>query len=307
MSTAPRFKPLLAEKADLAAIRYPVLASPKLDGIRAVTGFGDIVSRNLKPIPNRFIREVARAFPNYLDGEILTYSNGVRDDFNTVQSKVMSAEGAPDFVFHVFDYFGDAEKAFEDRYGDLEEDHDEEWWRFPCGEKLYNHIQIVPHTRIYDAAELLEYETNCLAAGYEGVMIRDPQGRYKYGRSTVKEGILLKVKRFEDDEAVIIGTVERMHNANEAETDALGYTKRSTAKAGLVPMGTLGALACEWCNPAGQSITFEIGTGFDDATRARLWSQRESLIGREVNFKYQGVGSQGAPRFPVYRGLRGDK
>lgn len=294
----PSFKPLLAEKADLAKIKYPVLASPKLDGIRAVTGFGDIVSRNLKPIPNRFIREGARAFPNYLDGEILTYSDGKVDDFNTVQSKVMSADGEPDFKFHVFDYFGDVEKPFEKRF---------EIVRQMVIDSGSLDMSPVAHGVIGNEAELLILETNCLAAGYEGVMIRDPQGRYKYGRSTVNEGILLKVKRFEDDEAVIVGTVERMHNGNEAETDALGYTKRSTAKAGLTPMGTLGAIQCEWRGKDGKGVRFEIGTGFDDATRARLWSQRDSLIGREVNFKYQGVGSQGAPRFPVYRGLRGDK
>ena len=288
-----KFKPLLAEKADLAAIRYPVLASPKLDGIRAVTGFGDIKSRNLKDIPNRHIRDVARHFPNYLDGEIRTYTNGKPDDFNTVQSKVMSANGTPDFCFHVFDYFGDPEKPFKQRF---------EIARQMVIDSGSLDMSPVAHGTVGNAGELLIIESNCLAAGYEGVMIRDPNGRYKYGRSTAKEGILLKVKRFEDDEAVIVGTVERMHNGNEAETDALGYTKRSTAKAGLTPMGTLGAIQCEW-----QGVAFEIGTGFDDATRARLWSQRAALIGREVNFKYQGVGSQGAPRFPVYRGLRGDK
>lgn len=287
---ADNFKPLLASPADLDNIRFPVLASPKLDGIRAVTGLGDIKSRNLKPIPNRHIRAQARHFASYLDGEILTYTDGKMDDFNTVQSKVMSADGEPDFVFHVFDYFGDENVAFSDRLRHATARAD--------------HIDTVPvqHTLISSKAQLLDYEAKQITAGWEGVMLRDPRGVYKHGRSTVKEGILLKVKRFEDDEAIITGTVERMHNANEAETDNLGYTKRSTAKAGLVPMGTLGAIQCEW-----RGVRFEIGTGFDDATRARLWAERDALIGREVNFKYQGVGSQGAPRFPVYRGLRGDK
>lgn len=286
------FKPLLASPADLDNIRFPVLASPKLDGIRAVTGLGDIKSRNLKPIPNRYIRAQARHFASYLDGEILTYTDGKVDDFNTVQSKVMSADGDPDFVFHVFDYFGDGNMAFKERLG----------FANVRADGIAGRTEPVPHVLINSMAELLEYEAKQIAAGWEGVMLRDPHGVYKYGRSTAKEGILLKIKRFEDDEAVITGTVERMHNANEAETDNLGYTKRSTAKAGLMPSGTLGAIQCQW-----RGVSFEIGTGFDDATRARLWSQRDALIGREVNFKYQGVGSQGAPRFPVYRGLRGDK
>ena len=43
-----------------------------------------------------------------------------------------------------------------------------------------------------------------LNAGYEGLMLRDPNGIYKFGRSSVKENILLKVKEFMDDEAEII-------------------------------------------------------------------------------------------------------
>lgn len=290
------FKPLLAEKADLETLRFPVLASPKLDGIRALTGLpqGSIVSRNLKAIPNKRIQVAAEQFPAGLDGEILTYTNGVRDDFNTVQSKVMSVEGTPEFKFHVFDAW-DLDATFDARIKGADS--------IVCDDQIFGSglLKLVEHRLICTLEELLAYETECLAAGWEGVMMRDPNGHYKHGRSTVKEGILLKLKRFHDDEAVIVGTVERMHNTNEKERDELGHAKRSTAKAGLVPTGTLGALQCEW-----KGVRFEIGTGFDDATRASLWGQREALLGKLVTFKYQEVGSQGAPRFPVYLGLRGD-
>jgi DNA ligase-1 len=39
-------------------------------------------------------------------------------------------------------------------------------------------------------------------------------GTYKFGRSTVRDNILLKVKRFLDDEAVVIDIEEKMHNEN---------------------------------------------------------------------------------------------
>ena len=50
--------------------------------------------------------------------------------------------------------------------------------------------------------------------GYEGLMLRAPDGPYKFGRSTVKENTLLKVKNFLDDEAEVIGFKEQTTNTN---------------------------------------------------------------------------------------------
>jgi DNA ligase-1 len=131
-------------------------------------------------------------------------------------------------------------------------------------------------------------------------MLRSPEGRYKFGRSTLKEGILLKWKRFHDDKAGIIGFEEKMHNANQAAEDELGYTKRSTSKVGMIPAGTLGALLVK--NKTG--VSFAIGTGFDDAMRKVIWESRDQHIGRLVTFTYQELSRYGVPRFPVFKGFR---
>ena len=55
--------------------------------------------------------------------------------------------------------------------------------------------------------ELIDYEQGAVEDGYEGVMLRDPSAPYKYGRSTVRKGYLLKLKRFEDSEAEVIDIV----------------------------------------------------------------------------------------------------
>ena len=50
-------KPMLSGTVtDPAALRYPVLVSPKLDGYRASVQGGVVLSRNLKPIPNAHVR-----------------------------------------------------------------------------------------------------------------------------------------------------------------------------------------------------------------------------------------------------------
>jgi DNA ligase-1 len=132
-----------------------------------------------------------------------------------------------------------------------------------------------------------------------------------------KEGYLLKLKRFADEEAVIVGVVEEMENQNEATINELGQTKRSTAKAGKVGKGRLGALRCQFED----GTEFEVGSGFDDEDRARLWAEAvearrngfnegEAFQDRIVTVKHQpppgGRKPGEAPRFPVFKGFRDD-
>ena len=155
---------------------------------------------------------------------------------------------------------------------------------------------------VHTAEELAAYEETCLAQGYEGVMIRRPLAPYKHGRSTLKEGFLLKLKRFTDAEATIIGFEEKMHNANEAKTNELGRTKRSSAKDGLVPAGVLGAFILRLPN----GVEFNCGSGLNDFQRKKWWTPayKAALMGKLVKFKYQAHGTDVAPRSPIFLGIR---
>lgn len=282
------FKPMLAAdcKGDLRKIKFPVLASPKIDGIRCVIVNGKALTRSLKPIPNKHIREELEALElDGLDGELLVGST-----FAETTSAVMSHDGAPDFVFRVFDDFTHPERPFGERFDDADFRTDS------CDPN----IATLTHQVIGNETDLARYEARCLELGYEGVMLRDPNGLYKFGRSTLKEGGLVKLKRFTDDEAIVTGVVEQMHNGNEAFTDELGRTKRSSAKAGKTGLGVLGALVVN--NAHGQ--TFQIGTGFTANQRAFLWKKRENVIGMIAKYKYLEYGSVDAPRHPVFIGFR---
>jgi DNA ligase-1 len=160
-------------------------------------------------------------------------------------------------------------------------------------------LKCVPQTLCTDRTQLDELEAQWLERGYEGMMIRTHDGLYKFGRSTEREGGLVKVKRFVDAEAVVVGFVEEMRNANEATTDNLGRTERSTAKAGLVGKGTLGALVVER-----NGVRFNIGTGFTAVQRGEFWRMREHLLDRLVTFKHFDHGIVDAPRHPVFKSFR---
>jgi DNA ligase-1 len=286
------FKPLLASPVDLAKLEYPVLGSPKYDGFRCVINqMGAPMSRNLKPIPNGFVfAKMQELDLPPLDGELLTYTNDKVDDFNVVQSKLTNRSGRPDFRFMVFDNWGSPNTPYIERNALVRSyvvDH---------RSKYVEHVQQVT---LFDEKQLLDYEAEQIGLGWEGIMVRSESGIYKFGRSTVNEGILLKVKRFFDDEAVIVSCTELVHNANEATTDNLGHTVRSSHQANMVGMGTLGKFTVSW-----RDVEFDIGTGFDASQRQTLWNDRDGLAGKTIKFKYQSVGPNGKPRFPVFLGFR---
>ena len=288
------FRPLLAEKIKPENVQYPVFASPKYDGFRCIINkYGEPVSRNMKPVFNAYVfAKLEEMGLPPLDGELLTFTNDKVDNFNTVQSKLTTRTGRPEFKFMVFDNWAQPELPFIDRNLNLAE-----WWAENC--LKFKRIEHVKQKRIETVEELLDYEAECLSQNWEGVMVRSFEGKYKYGRSTAKEGILLKIKRFFDAEAEVISQHELMHNANEATYNALGYKERSSHQANMVGMGMLGKFTVRIIDTG---VEFDIGTGFNESQRREYWS--ESQVGKTLTYKFQSVGPNGKPRFPVFLGFR---
>ena len=160
-------KPLLATKAEYDKIQYPVLASPKLDGIRCLMVEGVAMSRSMKPIPNKHVQQELKAFHG-LDGELM-----IQGDYNEVQSAIMSRDGEPDFTYHVFDCFANHTETYEQRIQSIK-DAEFDW---------HHRIEILEQRVICNESELDYYVSDCISRGYEGVMIRNSQAKYKFGRS----------------------------------------------------------------------------------------------------------------------------
>lgn len=286
-------EPMLADPVkDVKLLRFPVIASPKLDGIRAMKIGGRALARSLKPIPNKHIRETLEALaPEGIDGELMAGSN-----FQDATSGVMTQKGKTLFTLAAFDIVTKSlATPYEERLADLEAAVK------ALGEQ--NHIKTVPTLKVHTAEELLEFEEKVLGYGFEGVMVRDPIGPYKCGRSTVREGWLLKLKRFEDSEAEILGFVEMNHNDNVATVNELGRTKRSSAKAGKRPAGTLGKFLCRDLKTG---VEFKLGTGkgLTQKLRLEIWNNREEWAKKIVKYQYQVVGVKNKPRLPIWLGVR---
>lgn len=291
---------MLAGKADAKSIKFPVLASVKLDGIRCVVIGGKLLSRQMKPIPNTFLQKKYGGLPEGTDGELILGDPTAEDCYRKTVSATMSEDGSPDDVdFYVFDNFM-SPGGFSQRYRVVEKMND-----YCTG------VIAVVHHLIEDLEALNQLEAEAVDAGHEGIMIRSLNGPYKNGRSTANEGYLLKLKRFEDAEAVVLDTEELMHNSNAAMISATGHTERSSAKGGMVGRGCLGALVVKGKGGTYDGVEFNIGTGFQgadskDGERAKLWKIRTKLVGKVVKFKYFPLGSKERPRFPVFLGWRSD-
>lgn len=292
------FKPMLAHTVDgNTKISFPVSVSPKLDGIRAVVIDGVVYSRTLKPIRSKAVQRLfGKKEYNFLDGELIYGSVTDQDVFNKSTSFCMSEkipEGMNDseIYFYAFDKFEHKELPYIKRWMDISTS---------VANSTPDNVRVLSGLIINSQEELNNYEQSAIDIGYEGVMIRSLSGEYKCGRSTAKQGILGKVKRFSDFEAVVLGFEEKMHNTNEAKTNELGRTERSTAKEGLVGADTLGSLTVQK-----DDVIFNIGSGFNDEQRKEIWENKDKYLGKLVKYKCFDVQSgYDAPRFPIFLGWR---
>jgi len=287
-------RPMLAASIDdeqLENLDFPVLVSPKLDGIRCLVHpeLGP-VTRKFKHVPNAHIRRTLDTKECCgLDGELMLSRNS---DFNSIQSAVMTRDGEPNFSFWVFDDFSVPEIPFYQRLESMA----------ARVAKMGGRFVTVKHTECWTAEGVQACALRYVRAGFEGLMIRHPDGPYKEGRSTLKQGWLIKFKNFADAEGRIIGYEELMHNDNPQERDELGYAKRSSHKENQVPAGMLGALILEteWGE-------LRVGSGFDHELRRRIWERREEFLGDTVTFKYQKHGMLEKPRFPIFLRFRDER
>ena len=287
------FKPTLAATIkDVAALKFPVLASQKLDGIRATVQGGQLLSRSLKPIPNAVVQEMFAGLPEGIDGELILGDPCAPDAYRKTVSIVMSDDKpAYGVKYHVFDKRGP--EGFAVRLAAA-----------ALAIRTNTHCELVQHVTINNAGQLEELEAGWLALGHEGVMCRSVDGRYKEGRSTLNDGILGKLKRFEDSEAVVMGSYEELENCNEEFTNELGRTARSSHQENKIGKGRLGGLELRGMSGDFEGVEFCCGTGFDACTRQDLWLRRKELIGLVAKYKYFPSGSKDRPRHPVWLGWR---
>lgn len=280
---------------------YPYIVQPKIDGIRCLLIKGYPYSSSGKPIRNRHVNMVLREWYKLrlwgskimFDGELV-----VGPTFQDTTSGIMSEHGKPRFIYHVFDcvQHDDYNMPYEDRLTIAERNI---MFEDDYCVKVVRSLVICGDLTEQAVTQVLmpQLETK------EGIIIRNPDGRYKCGRTTLKEDIIYKWKPFEDSEATVVGAEELMINGTPNDVGNFGLVEQKYRKEDLIPGNKLGSLVLQdkqW------SKTFKCGSGFTDYQR-KTWWPASKVLGKTIKYKFQREGIKDVPRQPVFLGFRDEE
>lgn len=283
------FKPQLA--SDIIKLKEPVtfnkLVSAKLDGIRLSTWKGQPLTRSLKPIPNKYVADLMRLAP-FLDGELIVGPPNAPDVYRKTFSGVMSIEGEPDFTYYIFDDLSDLSVPFDKRLAKLLDKQSS----FPSWVKVLDqHI-------VTDSEQMEGLYARFLDQGYEGVMARNPGSMYKFGKCTAKSQDSLKIKPFQDAEAVVLEVYEAKENLNEAFTNELGYTDRSSHAENKEGKGMAGGFIVQDLTTG---VKFRCAPGtLTHPEREAIWELKHIFEGQILTYRSMVGGVKDKPRHPRF-------
>ncbi len=304
-----KYEPTLACDVDinnLDMLPYPLAALIKYDGVRVISKGGNY-GRSLKLHKNPYLQSHLYR-PEYegFDSEgivgdpeapncISVSSGGFsrQKDNKKDPSKVIAVD-AKLYVFDDFSFPG----TYEERHAAASKRVAELLAADPT-----HPLVMVPYVIINDAAELLAFEETIIGV-HEGVILRTLNASYQMGRCSAKKPNYLRLKRFEEREAVITRVEEGQTNKNAAKQDALGHTERSTHQANMVPNGMIG---CLYGNDTKTGVETKMAPGRMTNLEAKLWLEDQSLIvGQTVKYKIfpKGTGAFSKPRFPTFQCIR---
>jgi DNA ligase-1 len=272
------------------------LIEVKLDGVRVVaivypTGLVSLFSRNGKSLDNFPLveRQLAKhavffAEPVVLDGEIMSAS--FQDLMKQVHRK--SDAQADDAVLNLFDIITLREfQAGQGKHRQIDRSVSLAAWYSQCADHMPNVTivgqELVDLSMPSGQARFKQINSDAVAGGYEGIMIKDPNAVYECKRSVA----WLKLKPFIEVSLEV--------------TDVEEGTGRN--------QGRLGALVCSG-EDDGRRITVNCGSGFSDDDRRTYWDSRDRLVGQVVEVRadavtqnQDGTYSLRFPRFLRFRGF----
>lgn len=309
-------KPMLASDFVEAKLKFPLIAQPKVDGVRALHTTGGFTGRSLKKFKNLHITELfSHSALAGLDGELAAERDTHPDLCRLTSSATGTIKGEPWLLWHIFDYVTPetallpyhhrCAELLPKRFAELQQEVPH----------LFPHLRMIPYEIVNSMEQLVAYEQTCLLAGYEGVIIRGLRGKHKQGRSTPTEGGLLRIKRFVDFEFTVHTIIEGDANENEAQKNELGNTFRSSHQENKVPNGMIGAMIGNVTavvkDPTTGVVLFDkgaevrVGAGCLDHTQRRCYFEsQDEFKGFIHKAKFFPKGIKDKPRFPTWQSFR---
>ena len=273
------------------------LLEPKLDGVRVITIINaanktaTMYSRNGKLLENfGHITSAIEANIQFFERSIVLDGEMVSSSFQALMKQVhrKSDVQSEDARLMLFDILPLTEFQFgtsmlgQKRRSNLLKSMKETF------DKIGS-IDIIPQKEVdldsyVGELEFKEYNKEAIAAGFEGIMIKDVNAPYEAKRSTS----WLKMKPF-IEVSLTVTVVEEGTGRNE---------------------GKMGALVCEG-EDDGKDIKVNVGSGFSDAQRDEFWANKETIPGQVIEVRadaitqnQDGTYSLRFPRFLRFRGFK---
>jgi len=261
---------------------YPLLVQPKLDGFRCVYVDGQLLSRTGKPMGNSSLAGHfnTKNFPKdkIIDGEL--YMHGLPFPKLSSILRKDKADIPEGLRFNAYDTMSLEEwnkRQCKGIYSDRIR-----WVRELINDKIANYKKVIdtPTDLCNTPSEVMSLYNKYLAKGYEGVMLKDPNGLYKWKRVTMNSGEMLKLKPFKSIDLPI----KEIYDGEKSFT------------------GMAGGVVCTY-----NDHTIRIGSGFNVATRKAMAKSPNEFIGKTIEIQYFEETEEGALRFPTFERFRPDK
>lgn len=307
-------KPLLAKDVDESKLKFPLMISPKIDGAFAFVQNATLYARSLKQHENLHVTALySNSDFDGLRGEIISEDDPAAENLcRNTGSSIRKIQGTPNTTLWCFDYvLPSTEKLPYSQRIDLLKDK-----VLDLNEKGYSFIKIIPVSAVTTLEEYFQMRDSYLQGGFEGCVVRDPSLPHKEGRSSSTKAHLWRYKPYATAEIRVTSLVEEMHNLNQAKTNELGRTERSSHQENLVGKGNLGAiigtliaplLDCygNAVAPTGTEITVATGS-LTDKERQYYWDNPSELLKHLVEFEYMSFGLKDKPRFAQFKCIRSE-
>lgn len=155
-----------------------------------------------------------------------------------------------------------------------------------------NHV-VLPEFLFFDNVETLnDLFQLSLSEGYEGLVLVHKDHKYKFGRNTLNEGTLLKMKNdgLEYDGIVLdIEEATKVKEGVEKTTNELGRSVTSKKKGDREASGIAKGLVTAFYDDNGNHVgNFPVSLrGFDNEQRKEMLKNKAEFIGK--HFKYTGM------------------
>lgn len=199
--------PMLARTFGEVAIRLPLLAQPKIDGVRALLGRSGLVTREGTRILS--LPEIAALGDHLpegvtLDGELDLCGGTLEDIAAVVQTKAPHPRRHL-VTLHVFDaIFAGGDALGLDRATPCRRRIEAAAaWAAALGDVSTCAVVPVPTIEVASVEAMDDHYRACLAAGFEGQILRDPDASYVHGRTAA----LIKRKPWNDAEGAFVRLV----------------------------------------------------------------------------------------------------